>query len=262
MVKREWSRAGFGCALVLLYAACGGESRRTEPNADAPNGVPMPAPSDGVPNTSPSAIPTATASTCSSSAAPTPLPTATSTDPSPPPAMPCPTNEIYFELDMNVGAITTASDGTTVETLQVPDYPAPDYTQPVPQPNSDPANWDRSELPAGACVFRLYGLHAACFPTGGDIKQLVTDSSNSGSPDAGPPQVLVVGSMSYYDMQGCSVEPGCPSADPRDSLGWWWYVADRGDAMDVVVCAPECANDFVPYTGVQVTLNPWGKCQR
>jgi hypothetical protein len=166
---------------------------------------------------------------------------------------------------MQTGAFTVASDGTTVETLQVPDYPAPDYTQPSPQSNSDPATWDRSELPAGACVFRLYGLHAACFPTGGDIRQFVADPniSDSGDPDAGQPQVLTVVTSSYYDLEGCSVEPGCPSADARATLGSWWYLADRGEATDLVVCAPECYFNFVSYTGhqIQVMLNPRGMCR-
>jgi hypothetical protein len=251
MVKREWWRGCFGGFVLVLGAACGGESRRTDPGPGAPNSVPTPAPSNSVPSAIPSSMPapTPTASSAPSTTPTAPLPTTTGTESSPSPPVSCPTNEVAFELSLEVGSITTEADGTTIETLQVPDYPAPDYTQPAPQPNSDPATWDRSELPAGACVFRVHGVHAACFPTGGVIR------SNDPTADQRP---LVA--SSYYDLEGCSVEPGCPSADTQVSLGWWWYLADRGDATDIVICAPDCAYYLMPDSAI-VWLYPWGVCR-
>ena len=186
---------------VASVFACGGESRRTIPNA-APSATTEPVPSA------------------------------------------CPP-ELLLEFGpaMAVGSLPS---GITVEPLQVPDYSvAPGFPDAgVPYPTPDPATWDRSELHAGACVFRVTGLELGCYPKGG---RFVTGSC-SGLEDGRP----LVSPASFYDDHQCDgVAPGCITADAwNGEPGAWWYFAPRDAGVtDLVVCAPACANSFYGYGG-------------
>jgi hypothetical protein len=148
-----------------------------------------------------------------------------------------------LDIDPKNDSVTDGPDGITIEPLQTPDYPYPiPYPYPaLPAPNPDPATWDRSELPANACVFRLHGVNAACFPNGGIF---FTGSCSSLMGGIG------VAPGSFYDSHACNVEPGCPTADiSAGEIGYWWYLVDRGDATDLVICAPECAGSFTSFGG-------------
>jgi hypothetical protein len=128
--------------------------------------------------------------------------------------------------------------GVTVEPLQVPSFggAAAYYGPPAP----DPSTWDRSPLPAGACVYRLHGVNPACFPLGGslwpyDCAELESDSE---------PRVLP---FSFYEMYGChDVAPGCPASLPGTlQPGHWWYLSPVSETeTDLVICAPLCDETY------------------
>lgn len=192
-------------ALCLLLGACGGESRRYV--SDAPSSTASESPPDSAPLACP------------------------------------PELLVEFGPDMTIGALP---DGVSVEALQVPDYsvgPNPPASG-VPYPPPDPPAWDRSELPAGACVFRLHGVDTACYPKGATF----FTGSCSGLEDGRP----LTAPSSFYDQYKCTnVAPGCPASDPwSGEPGYWWYFTAESDSVaDLVVCAPACANSFYGYGG-------------
>jgi hypothetical protein len=150
---------------------------------------------------------------------------------------------VQLPLDLHAVTVDQAS-GVSAEPLQVPSYAArpgnyaPEYDEP------DPSTWDRSPLPAGACVFRIHGLHANCQRNG----VLFEGGCASG-----------VAPGSFYDTQYCAqnVDPGCPSADPwRESTGYWWYTQPDGADVDLVVCAPECNIAITQSQGACLRLRP------
>jgi hypothetical protein len=210
LVARATRRGGAaGCRsvfLFLLLLACGGESRRRQPAIVSDAGAPNAATDAGA------------------DANPVPRPKPAS----------CPT--LTLPIDATSLAVTEV-DGVVIEPLQLPDYPAepaPSCPGCGPSGDPDPSTWDRSELPANACVFRLHGVSAACYPLGGTI---YTDSCETW-PKVAP--------GTFYEHYACSgVVPGCPTPEPYNhALGYWWYLVDRGDAADLVICAPECAGSF------------------
>ncbi|HEY0467000.1 MAG TPA: hypothetical protein VGC79_22510 [Polyangiaceae bacterium] len=123
-----------------------------------------------------------------------------------------------------------------VEPLQIPDYP---QDSPTNLPEVEPSKWDRSPLPAGACVLRIHGLSGGCLQPG---TLHVGSCAALADPDA--PHVVPFG---YYEGNSCrqGIAPGCPSAAASDSSnGNWWYLVARGEDTDLVVCAPECGTAF------------------
>lgn len=172
-------------------------------------------------------------------------PSSETSEPAPNAAPPnCPTELLVeFGPAMAVGALP---DGVTVDTLQVPDYsvaPNPP-AEGVPYPEPDPSTWDRSETPAGACVFRLHGVDTRCYPKGATF---FTGSCNG--LDEGRP---LIAPDSFYDEYKCKdVAPGCPASDPwSGEPGNWWYFSPESDSVtNLVVCAPACANSFYGYGG-------------
>lgn len=213
-----WRRALCSVAVICgaLVGACGGEARR-------PSDASPPAPTtDTVPTSSTPACP----------------------PPGPPPSLDCPA-ELLLDVDPRV-AETTVSGSVRIEPIQEPEFPYPVVfppDTPLPDPNPDPATWDRSDVPAGACVFRLWGVNAACYPSGGTFFTESCAAVGAGGPLIAP--------GSYYDGNECGRAPGCPSAEPYIvSSGYWWYfgnsgVAESGEVFtDLVICAPECANSF------------------
>jgi len=219
-------------AVLVPATGCGGESRRLEP-----------APSDAAAVASATPTPTPVLPDCGSAA--------TDLDAGAPSAGRCPS----LLLDVDPRAHDTCrSDGVTVEPLQLPDsfdFDALEpQTGPFPDQNPDPATWDRSALPAGACVFRLHGVDASCYPLGGTF---FTGSC------AGQVEGRQIEPYSFYEAYSYCTSgpaPGCPSADPRvGEPGNWWYFVDQGDAADLVICAPECWNSFA-LSGGCLRLNP------
>jgi len=124
------------------------------------------------------------------------------------------------------------SDGAWSEPLQVPDYSHVDLTKPRGDPPHPPELWDRSSLPAGACVFRVHGVNAGCLGESPYISYGACRDSK-----------LVV-PISYYESNKCEegIAPGCPSEDVLSSQGWWYAVTDphEPDVLTVVICAPVC----------------------
>src|SRR6185369_11832 len=130
--------------------------------------------------------------------------------------------------------------GVWVEPLQIPDYslefPA---TQPGLEPKVEPSDWDRSPLPAGACVLRIHGLSGACLQPGALYVGTCAALSDPATPR--------ISSVSFYEALSCrqGIAPGCPSAGATTwGDGNWWYLVARGEDTDLVLCAPQCAGLF------------------
>jgi len=125
-----------------------------------------------------------------------------------------------------------SGDGVWSEPLQVPAYP-PMTDPPTPPSEVAEKDWDRSSLPAGACVFRVHGVAPSCFGSSG---QVVYGPCQDGM------QVVPLG---YYELPNCSqgISPGCPSADPSYGQNFFWYAVPDASATDtttIVVCAGIC----------------------
>jgi hypothetical protein len=161
----------------------------------------------------------------------------------------CP--ELNVDL-VPISAERTSDPAVWVEPLQFPDFGTrpPGYFPPNDQ--ADPASWDRSAVPAGACVFRLHNAASNCLRPG-----RVYIESCAGFLAAEPGAAHVV-PVSFYETSGCEqgTAPGCPSADPWNPVGIWWYELPHGADLDVVVCAPLCADEFAG--GVCLRLPPVG----
>lgn len=129
-----------------------------------------------------------------------------------------------------------------VEPLQIPDYPEGSLAT---TPEIGPTKWDRSPLPAGACVLRIHGLSGACLRPGA-----LFPGSCAFLADPDVPHVLP---YSFYEGDNAcrqGVAPGCPTASAWDSPnGSWWYFVARGEETDLVVCAPECGPLFAGKPG-------------
>jgi len=199
--------SGLGVVLAwcALVFACGGESRRYVSGASSSEASASPAP-QSPPNCPPELL-------------------------------------VEFGPELAIGALP---DGVSIESLQVPDYSVAPNPPPegVPYPTPDPSEWDRSELPAGACVFRLHGVDARCYPKGATF----FTGSCGGLEDGRP----LIAPSSFYDEYKCTdVVPGCPASDPwSGEPGFWWYFVPESDTVtELVICAPACANSFYGYGG-------------
>jgi hypothetical protein len=123
-----------------------------------------------------------------------------------------------------------------VEPLQIPNYPQGLLEN---LPVVEPSKWDRSPLPAGACVLRIHGLSGACLRPG--LLFVGTCASRAA------PEASLIVPFGYYEGYSCNqgIAPGCPSAAASDwNNGYWWYLVARGEDTDLVVCAPECGTSF------------------
>jgi hypothetical protein len=142
----------------------------------------------------------------------------------------CPAAEIDIRFTRDAVGPRT---GVWVEPLQIPDYAEGSRGT---NPEIEPSKWDRSPLPAGACVLRIHGLSGAC------LRPAILFQGTCAS--FADPDASHVAPFSYYDeysrcLQG--VAPGCPTASTSDSRnGPWWYFVARGEDTDLVVCAPQC----------------------
>lgn len=146
------------------------------------------------------------------------------------------------ELDFTGGTAEPAD--IWVEALQLPTFEADVLAPQEPVPPTDPADWDRSEMPAGACVFRLHGVTHGCLSS--------SMSFQGGACGSDGPHVVP---LSFYELAECGkgVAPGCPSSDPWDFSGQYWYAVPsrvRADETTIVVCAALCK----PWLGTQACL--------
>lgn len=135
--------------------------------------------------------------------------------------------------------LTVRTDGRSegegriwAEPLQV-DRPPP---RPIMTPSTEPGPeaWDRSERPAGACVFRIHGAPASCFAGRAHMTFLPCDPSDRQRPIH----------LSYYELASCEqgIAPGCPSPNaPWGSQNYAWYATREDEAtVTVVMCAGLC----------------------
>jgi hypothetical protein len=153
----------------------------------------------------------------------------------------CP--EVQADLDFRNTSGNISS--SWVEPLQIPQFgtsPAGYYSSAQPV---DPALWDRSALPAGACVFRLHGVPGSCLREGNIF---LGPCLFDGGPRVSPGD--------FYENNRCGqgIAPGCPTSDPGSYDGFWWYMVPRGPDIDVVICAPECAQELQPSAQACLTL--------
>jgi hypothetical protein len=156
---------------------------------------------------------------------------------------------VSLELDLTKETADLDA-GVSAEPIQAPQYglrPPGDYP---PSVNTDPSTWDRSALPAGACIFRLRGWPANCVQlativNGGCVKDFISN------PTVG---------VSYYELGMCEkgVAPGCPTADPWNASGNWWYLLPDADGVnaDLILCAPACAATLALYGTVCFAAAP------
>lgn len=123
------------------------------------------------------------------------------------------------------------SSGAWSEPVQVPNYGQVDVTKRPNDPLLPPEQWDRSTLPAGACVFRVHGVSTSCLGTSPVL------SYGGCMPQKIAPQ-------SYYELHQCEqgIAPGCASAEALGRGDWWYAVTDprTPDEFTVVICAPIC----------------------
>jgi len=147
----------------------------------------------------------------------------------------CPRLEIDISFESDV---VGPRAGMWVEPLQIPEY---SEVLAMSLPEIEPSKWDRSALPAGACVLRIHGLSGACLQPGGLFVGTCASLADPGTSHVLP--------YSYYELDACrqGIAPGCPSAAAADwNNGSWWYLVARGEDTDLVVCAPECGGAYLP----------------
>lgn len=138
------------------------------------------------------------------------------------------------DITLRLDGVSKTDTGAWAEPLQVPTYPP--FMVPPPEPmHVPPEAWDRSQLPAGACVFRIHGVPPDCLGREGRV------SLNACDP-GGPPPPLPLG---YYELNNCEqgIAPGCPSDDAYAGENYIWYAvpdAESPDTTKLVVCAGLC----------------------
>jgi hypothetical protein len=140
-------------------------------------------------------------------------------------------------LDLTRVGKQTVLDGISVEVIQRPQFTEDNRTDPTLDHVPMPQNWDRDVLPAGACVFRILGISAACYTNPNSIAVYHAPD------DAG----VSVSQASYYArrwVQGIDLcdwpVPGCPVATWGGDGGYWWYLSEQADATLMVMCAAAC----------------------
>lgn len=151
----------------------------------------------------------------------------------PDPSLPACSFRFLMELHFD-GTTTKSADGRVwAEPLQLPsvaEYPLDHQPTPV-----EPADWDRSRLPAGACVFKLHGARARCL-AGASGRVSGGSCDQPGRPVLPP---------SYYEFPYCAegLAPGCPSDDRFVGGNSVWYTVPEEDGEDatlLVLCAGIC----------------------
>ncbi len=137
-------------------------------------------------------------------------------------------------LEFTAGSKQQLPNGVVIEALQIPVFDASNQGPLFDYSTAPPELWDRSALPAGACVFRLHGVDARCYS---DLDRSIIQTGGCDRPLEVAP--------GGYDVRQCrDIAPGCPKATWFTTPGYWWYLNEADGAVDVVICAPECAGSF------------------
>jgi hypothetical protein len=214
-------------ALLCLTLGCGGKVEEATPDAPAPTTPP--------PAARPTMSPPTTAGTMTP---PPPTATATGTLPEPTPSTPdetCP--ELALDLSFDEGEL--GKNGIAVELVQKPEFT--EATQgTMGEPPLPPDEWDHSDVPEGACVFRLRGVPASCYAH-------IGSSLMVGLPCDAPQVPPFIVPVSFYEMHACDgITPGCAGPEwlySRDDYAPW-YLSQQGDDTFVIFCARQCHDIF------------------
>lgn len=157
----------------------------------------------------------------------------------------CPTLSLPFESLPRVGqgalTIQARLDQTPfpvqVEVLQWPDPDTAATWDNFDEQNIPPEDWDRSEVPAGACVIRFLNIAGWC--SGSLWPHLETRTART--TNAEQQWITWTGYDEYLREQPemCAYAPGCQS--PMLGSPWQlFYVRERGPDLDFVWCSHAC----------------------
>lgn len=236
------------CGLGLVLCACGGRVRRDpnddEPSASAPGG------SSGAPTIAgagagaggTSSIAGAGAggapSVAGAGAASVGGGGATST------LRGCPDaswGECRQGLDLTLRFDGPSKDpsGVWAEPLQIPTYLPMTIPPDVDWTPIEPEAWDRSELPGGACVFRIHGVAPDCLGRGARLQYGACGGLG-----------IPVVPTGYYEQPFCAqgIAPGCPTDEAWRSINAIWYAAldlSAPDSTLLVICAGICGQELM-----------------
>jgi hypothetical protein len=127
--------------------------------------------------------------------------------------------------------------GAWAEPVQVPPLDRDPNAEPLPPVQPD--QWDRSEVPADACVFKLHGLERGCLAPSMTL--------GFGSCEPLPPGQHRVIPFGFYESMHCAegVAPGCPPPGSGAGDGQWWYLVPNPSAPSeatLVICSQLCMN--------------------
>lgn len=142
-----------------------------------------------------------------------------------------------LELTLRFDAPSKDASGAWAEPLQIPTSLSTMSPPDVDWRPLGPETWDRSELPAGACVFRIHGVAPDCLARGGRLQY--GPCGGLGIP------VVPTG---YYEQPYCEqgIAPGCPTSEAWRSINAIWYAAPDASAADstlLVICAAICGQE-------------------
>lgn len=166
-------------------------------------------------------------------------------DASPAPLDGCPDLSLPFESLPLVGQGTVTIDAhpegppfpIALEVLQWPDQDTAvqwDWRIEQSVPEED---WDRSEIPAGACVIRLLNMADRCYNPEGSWLTTSSAPTMDGEPSAT--------SWTRYDEYVgerpnlCSYAPGCQSSKFGGPIQWF-YLREHGPDLYFVWCSQSC----------------------
>lgn len=171
----------------------------------------------------------------------------------------CPELSLSFESLPSVGEGTITVDArldgdpfpVRVEVLQSLD---PEMAEGW-NPNTDaqdvpPEEWDRSEIPAGACVIRFVDMAGRCYGTTGVslITRLAPQMDD---------EPRTIGWTRYDEYirarpERCPYAPGCPSSKFYAPIQWF-YLRENGPDLYFVWCSQTCT---VPDATTLLDLSP------
>lgn len=114
-----------------------------------------------------------------------------------------------------------------------------------------PEEWDRADIPAGACVIRLLNMASTCYRTasGSLLTALPPDSGGTRG----------IGWTSYHELlrerpEWCDVEPGCQSGKLDAPLPWF-YLREHGPDVYFVWCSHSCLPNDSTVLGLSGSLS-------
>lgn len=145
--------------------------------------------------------------------------------------------DLDVPIDLRLDAVKDLGNGVSVEVVQRTEFTQENHADSTAPHMPRPELWDRSEMPAGACVFRITGITPSCYTHPDSIA--VYHAPNDGG--------VSVSQASYYArrlVQGIDLcdwpIPGCPSSQWGGDGGYWWYLSEVDGATLMVMCATAC----------------------